>query len=50
MGTNYFLFVRQKHFGKAQHSGDISCFLLVNPNHTDESCPGLYIYIYIYSF
>ena len=39
-----------------EHSGDISCSLLVNPSHTDESWVGcnmcmwmcIYIYIYIY--
>ena len=43
-----------KHFGKAQHSGDISCSLLTNPSHTwwVLTCLwtiyfGQYIYIYI---
>ena len=35
-----------------EHSGDISCSLLVNPSHTDESWEGrntcLYIYVNIY--
>ena len=37
-----------------EHSGDISCSLLVNPSHTDESwegrntCMWIYIYKYIY--
>ena len=45
-----------------EHSGDISCSLLVNPSHTDESwegrntcmwiytCLWIYIYIYIYIY
>ena len=39
-----------------EHSGDISCSLLVNPNHTDESwegrdtCLWIYVYIYIYLY
>ena len=39
-----------------EHSGDISCFLLVNLSHTDESWAGritrlwIYIYIYIYIY
>ena len=48
-----------KHFAKLStrcfaDSGDISCSLLVNPIHTDESwegrnkCMCIYIYIYIY--
>ena len=36
-----------------EHSGDISCSLLVNPSHTDESWAGrktcLWIYINIYT-
>ena len=38
-----------------EHSGDISCSLLVHPSHTDESWAGrntcmwiIYVYIYIY--
>ena len=37
-----------------EHSGDISCFLPVNPSHTDESwagwntCMWIYTYIYLY--
>ena len=39
-----------------EHSGDISCSLLVNLSHTDESwegqntCMWIYIYIYIYIY
>ena len=39
-----------------EHSGYISCSLLVNPSHTDESwegrntCLWIYIYIYIYIY
>ena len=37
-----------------EHSGDISCSLLVNPSHTDESWERrntcLWIYIYIYKW
>ena len=39
-----------------EHSGDISCSLLVNPSHTDESwagrntCMWIYIYTYIYIY
>ena len=41
-----------------EHSGDISCSVLVDPSHTDESWEGrntciwiyMYIYIYIYMY
>ena len=39
-----------------EHSDDISCSLLVNPSHTDESwagrntCMWIYIYIYMYVY
>ena len=39
-----------------EHSGDISCSLLVNPSHTDESwerrktCMYIYIHICTYSY
>ena len=41
-----------------EHSGDITCSLLVNPSHTDESWEGgntcmwinIYVYIYIYIY
>ena len=59
--TEYFLFVHHTTSILAklstwcfEHSGDISCSLLVNPSHTDESwegrntCMWIYIYIYIY--
>ena len=36
-----------------EHSGDISCSLLVNPSNTDESWEGrntcMWIFIYIYT-
>ena len=62
MRTEYFLFVHHTTSILAklntwcfEYSGDISCFLLANPSHTDESwegrntCMGIYIdYIYIY--
>ena len=52
---NRIFFVRSphhKHFGKAQHSGDISCSLLVNPSHTDESSRvcGQHILVNIYIY
>ena len=68
MRTEYFLFVYHTTSILAklstwcfEHSGDISCALLVNPSHTDESWEGrntcmwiykdihvdMYIYIYI---
>ena len=59
--TEYFLFVHHTTSILAklstwcfEHSGDISCSLLVNPSHTDESwegrntCLWIYMYIYIY--
>ena len=61
MRTEYFLFLHHTTSILAklstwcfEHSGNISCFLLVNPSHTDESwegrntCLRIYIYIYIY--
>ena len=52
MKTEYFLFVHQTTSILAtlstwcfEHSGDISCSLLVNPSHTDE-----YIFICIYKY
>ena len=63
MRTEYFLFVHHTTSILAkistwcfEHSGDISCSLLVNPSHTDESwegrntCLWIYIYIYIYIY
>ena len=63
MRTEYFLFVNHTTSILAkistwcfEHSGDISCSLLVNPSHTDESwegrntCLWTYIYIYIYIY
>ena len=60
MRTEYFLFVHHTTSILAKLStwyfeyfGDISCSLLVNPSHTDESwevlktCLWIYIYIYI---
>ena len=61
MRTEYFLFVHHTtsileklSTWCFEHSGDISCSLLVNPSHTDESwegrktCLWIYLYIYIY--
>ena len=61
MKTEYFLLVHHTISILAKlstrcfdHSSDISCSLLVNPSHTDESwegrntCMWIYIYIYIY--
>ena len=61
MRAKYFLFVHHTTsiFAKLstwcfEHSGDISCSLLVNPSHTDEYWEGrntcMWIYIYIYIF
>ena len=66
MRTEYLLFVHQNTSILAklstwcfEHSGDISCSLLVNPSHNDESWEGLnmclwiyivYIYIYMYIY
>ena len=63
MRTKFFLFVHHTTSILAklstwcfEHSGDISCSLLVNPSHTDESwegpntCMWIYIYIYIYVY
>ena len=59
MRTEYFLFVHHTTSILAklstwcfEHSGDISCSLLVNPSYTEESWEGrntcMYIYIYMY--
>ena len=64
--TEYFLFVHYTTSILAklstwcfEQSGDISCSLLVNPSHTDESWEGrnkclwltyIYVYIYIYIY
>ena len=61
MRTEYFLFVHHTtsilaklSTWRFEHSGDISCSLLINPSHTDESwegqntCLWIHIYIYIY--
>ena len=61
MRTEYFLFVHHTTSILAklstwcfEHSSDISCSLLVNPSHTDESGEGrnkkcVFIYIYTYN-
>ena len=56
MRTGYFLFVHHAtsifaklstwYFG---HSGDISCSLLLNPSHTDESWEGRNTCLWIYT-
>ena len=63
MRTEYFLFVHRTTSILAklstwcfEHYGDISCSLLVNLSHTDESregqntCMWIYIYIIIYIY
>ena len=56
MRTEYFLFVHQITSILAklstwcfEHSGDISCSLLVNPSHTDESWEGRNVSVDIYA-
>ena len=56
MRTEYFLFVHHTTSILAnlstwcfEHSGDISCSLLVNPSHTDESWEGRNTWMWIYT-
>ena len=56
MRTKYFLFVHHTTSILAklstwcfEHSGDISCSLLVNPSHTDESWEGRNTCLWIYT-
>ena len=63
MRTEYFFFVHHTTIILEklstwcfEHSGNISCSLLINPSHTDEPCERrntclwIYIYIYIYIY
>ena len=56
MRTEYFFFVHHTTSILAklitwcfEHSGDISCSLLVNPSHTDESWEGRNTCLWIYT-